>query len=691
MGVILLIVSLSLISLLGRGFISKPPENILGEAKLESSISPCGDYGTPCVSSENVLASSDDFHSPISIHNDTELAAIASNGTGTSRDPYILNQWIINASTATGIYITGTTQYFIIRDCRIEGTSRSFCGITLNQIASNTAHLVNNTCINNLYGIYLEYSDSVTVFNNTCLDNVYGIYLWYSNSSLILNNTCQNNWEGIYSWYSQRSQLINNTCFRDGINLVKSDFSSVMNNICSNGYCGIRLDRCVSTAVIGNICSNNTWGLRIRRSTNALIQNNTCFNDGLFLTETDAATLLSYIITDNTANDLPIGYFTNVNDKTITASYGQLILVNCYNLVIKNQYILNTEAGITLYHSLNCQIVNSVCINNTEFGIYLYYSGLAVITDSICNNNNYGIYLYHSSYSSITGNICSDNKGIGIYLHDSSGHTKIINNICNRNNDNGIRLMSSGSCAIVNNSCSHNYPYGIILSYASHSSIIRNACYNNSYDGIVLYETSYSIVANNTCCRNSHNGIYNERGSDTNDIFWNILLENYQYGIKVKEMSTNNQIYQNNCLNNSVELVSQAYDNSMNNMWEGNYWSDYNGSGNYSIAGSIRSNDTSPLLEPVDLELLLPLKEREIPLPPEPTYSSITTSLPSGHSSTDKSTSIINPTTTSITSNDHVSTSKESGGLQSNTPAFMLFTILLACFSVLLCKRKRIR
>ncbi|GAH56561.1 unnamed protein product, partial [marine sediment metagenome] len=51
-----------------------------------------------------------------------------------------------------------------------------------------------------------------------------------------------------------------------------------------------------------------------------------------------------------------------------------------------------------------------------------------------------------------------------------------------------------------------------------------------------------------------------------------------------------------------------AYDDGVNNIWydpvtqEGNYWWDYSGTGNYTIPGSARSNDTYPLsTPPVDI------------------------------------------------------------------------------------------
>ena len=56
------------------------------------------------------------------------------------------------------------------------------------------------------------------------------------------------------------------------------------------------------------------------------------------------------------------------------------------------------------------------------------------------------------------------------------------------------------------------------------------------------------------------------------------------------------------CRNCFYNNVLQAWDNGTNNNWDGNYWSDWNGTGPYNISGSAGSQDSSPLDE-------CPLKE----------------------------------------------------------------------------------
>ncbi|MFX0050600.1 MAG: hypothetical protein ACFFAJ_01830 [Candidatus Hodarchaeota archaeon] len=59
------------------------------------------------------------YSNPISINNDNELAAVASSGTGSVVDPYIITDRKITNSTSNGIYITNTTKYLRIINCQI--------------------------------------------------------------------------------------------------------------------------------------------------------------------------------------------------------------------------------------------------------------------------------------------------------------------------------------------------------------------------------------------------------------------------------------------------------------------------------------------------------------------------------------------------------------------------------------------
>ncbi len=132
-------------------------------------------------------------HAPISITSDSDFEVFP--GSGTEVDPYIIEGYNITTTSDEGIYISGTTKYFIVRNCYVDAEDY---GIYIYDVADGTATVINNTCSNNNgYGIYLRYSGSSMVTNNTCSDNDWGIVLSSSISSTVINNTCSNNdWGG---------------------------------------------------------------------------------------------------------------------------------------------------------------------------------------------------------------------------------------------------------------------------------------------------------------------------------------------------------------------------------------------------------------------------------------------------------------------------------------------------------------
>ena len=73
-----------------------------------------------------------EIHPPIYIDGNEALAsfiAAEGSGDGTSASPYIIEDLVINASTAHGIEILNTDAYLIIQNCTIEGGSGGKYGI----------------------------------------------------------------------------------------------------------------------------------------------------------------------------------------------------------------------------------------------------------------------------------------------------------------------------------------------------------------------------------------------------------------------------------------------------------------------------------------------------------------------------------------------------------------------------------
>jgi len=477
-------------------------------------------------------------HDSISITSDSDFSVFS--GTGTAEDPYIIEGYSITTTNYRGIHIIGTTKYFVVRNCYVDAGGY---GIYISNVADGTAAVINNTCNNNAYrGIYLQSSGSSTVVNNTCSNNNrYGIYLSSSEYSTVANNTCSNN----------------NFC---GIYLLNSGSSTVVNNTCNN---------------------NNYWGISLEYSGSSTIVNNTLTNCGLYISKDTVDAYLSYTLENNWVNGKRLGFYTNLDSTIIDEPvYGQLILVNCTNVTIRDQTLSNATTGLFLFSCPYSVIINNTCNNNCDDSIYLESSGSSTVINNTCNNNDWGIRL------------------------DSSGSSTIVNNVCSNNYWDGIALLSSSSSIVVNNTCTNNNHCGIDILSSSSSTVANNTCSNNS-DGIALLSSSSSTVVNNTCSNNSYDGIY-LGFSDFCVVTYNLLQENEEYGVYLRSDSDNNLIHHNTFVGNGLGGNSQAFDECTDNIWydtvtlEGNYWSDWSGTGTYSIDGSASSEDPYPLDEPAE-------------------------------------------------------------------------------------------
>ena len=210
-------------------------------------------------------------HVPIYISGNahfTKPDPVNGGGLGTADDPYIIENWDINASSANGIYIENTTAYFVIRNCYVhDGRAHEFYGIKLDNVING--RLENNTCENDYFGICIFYCPSNnTLINNICKNNSNGgIYLEVSPYHNLINNICENNPYAICLSYSSYDNLINNTCLESscGIYLYVSPYNNLFNNTCeNNSYYGVQLHHYSSNnTLINNTVKYNGNGIEI--------------------------------------------------------------------------------------------------------------------------------------------------------------------------------------------------------------------------------------------------------------------------------------------------------------------------------------------------------------------------------------------------------------------------------------------
>jgi parallel beta-helix repeat protein len=185
--------------------------------------------------------------------------------------------------------------------------------------------------------------------------------------------------------------------------------------------------------------------------------------------------------------------------------------------------------GVTLDHVNNVTVEN-MKIGTVGTGIWLYSSSQSVISGNNITGAVYsGILIAQSSNNNTISSNNITNSTVGIYLESSPNNTVSENNIETYDNI-GITLHSSSNNVVSGNNVTNNY-FGIQFIYSDNITIVGNTVANSGFVGIDL------ISSNCTICHN-------------------------------------------NFMNNTNQFYSSGLPNVWDNGFEGNYWSDYNGTDN---------------------------------------------------------------------------------------------------------------
>jgi parallel beta-helix repeat protein len=376
------------------------------------------------------------------------------------------------------------------------------------------------------------------VIRNCTLNNASGnpgMYYWDSGLSLynttngaVYNNSISHNQGGIVMVFSTTNNaIINNTITSNYEGMILEylacDNTISNNTISRNENSGIHMeDNCSFNIIINNIFSENgCYGILFEdNSSYNTIRNNTLISNN------DVGILIAWnsnfnTIEKNQAND-QMGGIAVVDGST--------------HNTLKENRVSNNTYGIILSSAVN----NSVYYNNASYNVIgiamVYFSLNNTITHNIITNNYAGIIMEdYVSYNNIRFNTMSMNEEYDIGMESQCNHNIIANNTAISSNAIGIGIFSSCNFNTIKGNVASNQTLGIVVSdYCYYNTIIENMVKNNTY------------------------GIY---------------LANV----------TNNSVYHNNIINNTI----QSYDDGYNH-WDngypsgGNYWSNYNGTDRYS-------------------------------------------------------------------------------------------------------------
>jgi len=326
-------------------------------------------------------------------------------------------------------------------------------------------------------------------------------------------------------------------------------------NIRNGSIYGIWLENSSNNTIARNTISKTQRAISFYYSyNNTLTQNEFFENQGsLQIMPQLPMYFFQEIDSSNSVNGKPIYYWVNQHDKEVPADAGFVAVINSTRILVKD-LDLTSEGGGVLFVSTNNSIIQDVTISKSIDGIVLEFSyDNAISNNTLSNLGWFGISLYKSFNNTISSNNISYNA-YGIHISRSDNNTVIENTVA-FSYWAGIALDEHCNFNVVHkNVVTLNGRGGITLDdYCKNNTITENAITLNQWAGVALYDySSQNIVSRN-------------------------LIQSNQYGLW-SYSSKGNFIYKNSFISNFYQVYTDLTSkNTWDNGWEGNFWSDYDG------------------------------------------------------------------------------------------------------------------
>lgn len=155
-------------------------------------------------------------------------------------------------------------------------------------------------------GIYLEFSDHITIHNNISTNNLrYGLHFMFSNDDVYTNNTFESNGAGVAVMFSKRIKMLHNT--------FKKNWGSAA--------FGMLLKEINDAEISENTFEENTIGINIEGSNRIVYKNNSFIRNGWAVKVLGAC--YANIFTNNNFlhNSFDISYNSKLNDNVFDHNY----------------------------------------------------------------------------------------------------------------------------------------------------------------------------------------------------------------------------------------------------------------------------------------------------------------------------------------------------------------------------------
>jgi parallel beta-helix repeat protein len=258
-------------------------------------------------------------------------------------------------------------------------------------------------------------------------------------------------------------------------------------------------------------------------------------------------------ISNNSIKDNLIGIFLSFSQRNTLAyntvssnqDKGVCLWYSGENTLFGNQ-IFNNLYNFGVSGGDDADFLNSIDTSNTVDGKPIYY--VIGVENRVFNQPDIGVLYLVDCANIIVENLHLAGNGHGVFFYNTSNSR--IENVTVSKNSYGIYVQNSVNNTVAFSYCSQNW-VGICLLGSRNVTIDGNTAASNE-KGISLYEADNNLIVRNT-------------------------LSNNLYGIRFFDSGLN-QVFHNNLIENTHQAdLIVSYKNVWDNGFEGNYWSDYNG------------------------------------------------------------------------------------------------------------------
>ncbi|MHA1198564.1 MAG: NosD domain-containing protein [Candidatus Heimdallarchaeaceae archaeon] len=155
-------------------------------------------------------------HDPIIINSNDDFITYGFEGNGTVEAPYVIENYSITANSEYGIKICCSDKIYTIQNCYINLENDSTTYAIYLQDSPEYCSVINNTCEDNDFGLYLKHCTTMQINGNLLTGNIKGLYAFNSNLLVVSYNNCtDSNQVGLEFYDCMWIDLMSNMIFKN--------------------------------------------------------------------------------------------------------------------------------------------------------------------------------------------------------------------------------------------------------------------------------------------------------------------------------------------------------------------------------------------------------------------------------------------------------------------------------------------